>query len=49
MEIGVARVQRRGEYINPILNLKCIYLSGKYRETRNSCLLSVKNKMGVAT
>jgi hypothetical protein len=31
------------------LNLKCIYLSGKYEETRNSCLLSVKNEMGVAT
>jgi hypothetical protein len=32
------------------LNLKCVIsISRKYRETRNSCLLPVKNGMGVAT
>jgi len=36
---------RRGKYSTSIL----IYLSGKYEETRKSCLLSVENGMGVAT
>jgi len=42
----VARVRRRGDRL-PLLH-GCV--SGKYGETRNSCLLSVeKNEMGVAT
>jgi len=45
---SVARVRRRGEN-SSTLNLKCMYLSGKYGGTRKSSLLSVENGMGVAT
>jgi hypothetical protein len=42
---SVARVWRRGD--RPPHSIVCV--SGKYRETRNSCLLLVENRMGVAT
>jgi hypothetical protein len=46
--IIVARVRRRDEYST--LSGKCVwYLSGKCGETRKYYLLSVKNRMGVAT
>jgi hypothetical protein len=45
----VARVRRRGENSTLSGNVNNVYLSGKYGETRNSCLLLVKNGMGVAT
>jgi len=45
----VARVRRRGEYSTSNLKYIYVYLSGKYGETRNSCLLLVKKGMGVAT
>ena len=45
----VARVRRRGEYSTSNLKYIYVYLSGKYGETRNSCLFSVKNGMGVVT
>jgi hypothetical protein len=44
----VARVRRRGDR-PPISGKMECGLSGKYGETRNSCLLSVKYRLGVAT
>jgi hypothetical protein len=44
----VARVRRRGDR-PPISGKMECGLSGKYGETRNSCLLSVKYGLGVAT
>jgi hypothetical protein len=38
---AVARVRRRGD--RPPYS--CVYVSRKYRETRNSCLLLVENRM----
>jgi hypothetical protein len=43
---NIAHVRRRGVMFHFNLN---VYLSGKYGEIRNSCLLLVENGMGVAT
>jgi len=45
---NVSRVCGVATIVHP-LKVECKILSGKYGETRNSCLLSVKYGMGVAT
>ena len=45
---NVACVRRCGENSTSNLNVN-IYVSGKYRETRNSCRLSMENGMGIVT